>query len=343
MGRNWRGLVIDIERLSAPVTADFPCGADLEYDADFLALEQAMNVKPEQQFGDTIVAATGPDWRQVASMSEALLGRTKDLRVAVSFARAAARLHGVTGYAQALELIRRLCETYWDAVFPLLDAEYGNDPAMRMNALAALAHYDSGLLDLRMAQVAKTRGVQMLVKDVEFALGVSPAPSDTPLMSEIEIGSILRDARQEDAGLLESLINAKATANALQTLLNEKVGSDQSTDLKPVRNLLNAVAKVAAAASGISESAAEAEGGAGNGSGGAAATMVLGELRSREDAVRALDRVCEYLERNEPTNPAPLFIRRAQRLMTMNFVDIIRDMVPDSMTQVETLTGINRE
>jgi type VI secretion system protein ImpA len=333
--------VIDIERLSAPVTADSPCGADLEYDADFLALEQAMQVKPEQQFGDTIVAAAGPDWRQVAGMSEALLGRTKDLRVAVSFTRAAARLHGLTGYLRGLELITRLCETYWDNIFPLLDAEYNNDPAMRMNALAALAHYDSGLLDLRMAQVAKTRGVQMLVKDVEFALGVNPPPADVTPMSEVEIGSILRDAGQEDAGLLESLTNAKTIGNALQTLLNEKVGSDQSVDLKPVRNLLNAVAKVAAAASGVSESADE--GVAGGGATGTPAAMVLGELRSREDAVRALDRVCEYLERHEPTNPAPLFIRRAQRLMAMNFVDIIRDMVPDSMAQVETLTGINRE
>ncbi len=335
--------MIDIERLSAPVTADSPCGADLEYDADFLALEQAIQVKPEQQFGDTIVAAAGPDWRQVASMSEALLGRTKDLRVAVSFTRAAARLHGITGYLRGLELITRLCETYWDSVFPLLDAEYNNDPAMRMNALAALAHYDSGLLDLRMAQVAKTRGVQLLVKDVEFALGVSPVPADVTPMSEVEIGSILRDAAQEDAGLFECLISAKTTGNALQTLLNEKVGSDQSTDLKPMRSLLNAVAKVAATASGVGEGAAETEGGAGGGATGTSAAMVLGELRSREDAVRALDRVCEYLERHEPTNPAPLFIRRAQRLMTMNFVDIIRDMVPDSMAQVETLTGINRE
>ena len=55
----------------------------------------------------------------------------------------------------------------------------------------------------------------------------------------------------------------------------------------------------------------------------------------REDALRALDRVCDFLGRSEPTNPAPLLIRRAQRLMTMPFMDIIRELAPDSTSRVE--------
>jgi type VI secretion system protein ImpA len=49
--------------------------------------------------------------------------------------------------------------------------------------------------------------------------------------------------------------------------------------------------------------------------------------------------VCEFLARNEPTNPAPLLIRRAQRIMTMPFLDIIRELAPDATGQVETITG----
>jgi type VI secretion system protein ImpA len=49
--------------------------------------------------------------------------------------------------------------------------------------------------------------------------------------------------------------------------------------------------------------------------------------------------VCEWLERNEPSNPAPLLIRRSQRLMTKSFIDIIRDLVPDGLSQVEKLAG----
>jgi type VI secretion system protein ImpA len=64
-----------------------------------------------------------------------------------------------------------------------------------------------------------------------------------------------------------------------------------------------------------------------------------GTIASRDDALRMLDRVCEWIERNEPSHPAPLLIRRAQRLMTKSFVEIIRDLAPDGMSQVQMLAG----
>ena len=42
---------------------------------------------------------------------------------------------------------------------------------------------------------------------------------------------------------------------------------------------------------------------------------------------------------NEPTNPAPLLIQRAQRLMKKNFMEIIRDLLPDGLGQIEKLAG----
>jgi type VI secretion system protein ImpA len=34
-------------------------------------------------------------------------------------------------------------------------------------------------------------------------------------------------------------------------------------------------------------------------------------------------------------------LRRAQRLMTMSFVDIVKDMVPDGLEQIERLAGVD--
>ena len=68
-------------------------------------------------------------------------------------------------------------------------------------------------------------------------------------------------------------------------------------------------------------------------------TAMPGELRSREDAVRMLENICEFIERTEPANPAPLFIRRGQRLMTKNFVEIIQDLAPESLNQIKQITG----
>ena len=47
------------------VSADAPCGPNLEYDQEFLALEQAARGKEEQQYGDTVIPAEEPDWVDV--------------------------------------------------------------------------------------------------------------------------------------------------------------------------------------------------------------------------------------------------------------------------------------
>jgi type VI secretion system protein ImpA len=64
-----------------------------------------------------------------------------------------------------------------------------------------------------------------------------------------------------------------------------------------------------------------------------------GPIRSREDALRALDRVIDYLTQAEPGNPAPLLIERAKRLIGVSFLDIIADLAPGALDAIETVTG----
>ena len=37
--------------------------------------------------------------------------------------------------------------------------------------------------------------------------------------------------------------------------------------------------------------------------------------------------------------PIPLFIERCKRLVTMNFNDIVKELVPDAVRQLEVLSG----
>jgi type VI secretion system protein ImpA len=55
--------------------------------------------------------------------------------------------------------------------------------------------------------------------------------------------------------------------------------------------------------------------------------------------VHAIGRICDWIERHEPSNPAPLLLRRAQRLMNKSFLDIVRDLAPNGVDQVEMLAG----
>ena len=72
---------LDLEHLLVPISEDAPCGDDLEYDLQFGEMERAAVGKPEQQFGDTIVPAEDPDWRDLQRACVKLLDRTKDIRV----------------------------------------------------------------------------------------------------------------------------------------------------------------------------------------------------------------------------------------------------------------------
>ena len=67
--------IANIEVLLAPVSADNPCGADLEYgDPAFAALDRATRGKPEQQIGSTIIPAEEPDWKAVGRQAATFSG-----------------------------------------------------------------------------------------------------------------------------------------------------------------------------------------------------------------------------------------------------------------------------
>jgi type VI secretion system protein ImpA len=68
-----------------------------------------------------------------------------------------------------------------------------------------------------------------------------------------------------------------------------------------------------------------------------------GEIASRDDVVRALEKICDYYARHEPSSPLPLLLQRCKRLATMSFIEIVKEMVPDGMSQVEIIAGKREE
>jgi type VI secretion system protein ImpA len=335
--------LIDVDALLAPVSESQPGGPDLEYDADFLALEDAARGKAEQQFGDTIIAAEEPDWRKVQSLALALLARSKDLRVAMHLLRASTQLQGLPAAADGLQLLHGLLSQHWDHVHPLLDADDNNDPTMRLNALAPLADAQAFLADVRKASLISGRA-GVCGRDFELSAGKAQPHEGESVIPPSGLVQALLDAEAAQPGVGAALSGMAATVSAIDTLINERA-SFSGPDFRPLRLLLQTISDVAsqagAATSGAQAdqagdaSAVQAEGGA-----SPAVAAPAGALRTREDAIAALDKVCDWLERNEPSNPAPMLIRRAQRLINMNFLDILREIVPDGVDQFAKLAGV---
>ncbi|MEY4563992.1 MAG: hypothetical protein RLZZ618_3269 [Pseudomonadota bacterium] len=333
---------LPVDQLLAPLSDAAPCGTDLEYDPAFLALEEASRGKAEQQFGDTVIAPEEPDWRVVYEGALALAGRTRDLRLGVLLARSSARLHGLAAFNQALSLIAGLLEHQWDHVFPALDADDNLDPTMRLNALAPLVDGACGLADLRAAQVISGRAA-LTVRQIELSTGKADARSDETVPTPEGVLDALKAGAAQDANLLATLKFTGTELARIDAVLTDKVGN-AGPDLKPLqmlaRWLTNAATQVESQdAEAAADAAADAGGSDTDGAATGSAVSRPGSIRNRDDVVRTLDKVCEWIEKNEPTNPAPLLIRRAQRLMTKSFIDIIRDLAPDGVSQIENIAG----
>lgn len=339
----------DVDALLLPLDETAPCGPpEMEYDEVFRSLTDASKGKPEQQYGDKIIPAEDPDWAKMRTLALRLFERTRDLRVALHLIRASLRLQGLGALSDGLALVTGLLERHWAHVYPLLDAEDGDDPTERLNALAPLTDLMSVLADVRAARVPGDRS-GVTGRMIELASGKVVAGPDERLPSAAALVPVLQAGEAAEPGFVARLTGLPAQVAQLDALLNERVGT-ASPEFKPLRLLVRAIADVAAGAAGSVaapvEAVAAAPVPAGAWPAAAAAVGVVvapapGQIASRDDAIRTLERVCEWIERHEPSHPAPLLIKRAQRLMTKNFFEIIRDLAPDGLDSVEKIAGLS--
>jgi type VI secretion system protein ImpA len=68
--------------------------------------------------------------------------------------------------------------------------------------------------------------------------------------------------------------------------------------------------------------------------------MAVGIVRTRQEAIAALDAVAEYFKRAEPSSPVPIFIDRAKRLVSKNFLEVLADIVPTAVPQAREAGGL---
>lgn len=332
-----------VETLLTPISEASPCGEDLEYDPAFIALEAVARGKPEQQFGDTLIPAVEPEWPQVSEQAQALLRRSKDVRPGVLLLRAATRLQGLDGFTLGMQLLTELAETYWEKLHPALDADDGDDPTMRLNALAPLSDELLLVRDLLDAHIGSARSVGALrVRDVAVARNAFPSTEHSYSPAQVD-GALQEIAAERPEALARMQAIAPAVAR-LQKLLSERSGRSDAVDFSRLRGVGQALQQAARALAGDASTATEAPPatdvpGSHALPAGSQPLAVRGDIQTRQEAIQMLDRVIAYLEHAEPGNPAPLLIERAKKLIGVSFLDIIANLAPDAMSAIENVTG----
>jgi type VI secretion system protein ImpA len=330
--------------LATPMAGADPSGPNLEYDPDFLALERAQQGRAEQVIGDAVNPGEEPNWPDVRDRAAALFVRTRDLRVAMSMTRALLQTDGFTGLATGLGIIRTLLADQWGTVHPQLDAEDHDDPTSRINSLMGLTATDGLLKTLRESPVVSSATLgRFSLRDIRIAHGKQPVPAGVTAPPLLQINAAFRDAALPSLESTTAAVSSALGAGlAINDLLTDKVGA-QAPELKPLLDDLTELNGLLAeqlrnrgilGTQAVAETTAPVV---------AAPSLAMnGEIATRADVVRQLERICEYYQRHEPSSPIPLLLQRARRLVSKDFMTIIRDLAPSGLAEAESIGGIER-
>ena len=342
---------LDFGALLQDLSPGEPCGKNLEDAPEFRILEQKAEGTPERQLGDRIEPAQEPDWNEVRGLAVELSSRTRDLRVLMILTRALLATEGLAGLADGLSLTVGALQNHWETVHPQLDPDDGYDPTQRINILEALNSYDALIRWLIRTPLVESRVLgRFSLRDVQLATGKLKALPGEPTAPQ----SAAVDAAFLDCELTDLTASHEAATRGLdelgklESILTDRVGASQAPNFDPLRSVLREIAAVlrerlnergALPLDQAVREAAPSELPPASPTGAPVFQGQPGAIGSRQDVARVLDLLCDYYARCEPSSPIPLLLQRAKRLVHMDFLEIIRDLAPDGLAQVEVIRG----
>lgn len=335
-----------VESLLEPISAENPCGDDIGYDPQFIGLDTLLQGRPETQFA----SAEEPDWKAVMERCLELSGRSKDLRVAVRLTLAWMKTEGLPGFRNGLLVIKGMIERYWEPLFPRLDPDDGNDPLERVNILSSLATPAGTFGDplqvlARLRQAPLSDSPQMgkiSMADVDRSVSGAAPEGVSPISPSQVEGAFRSTPPDKLREIYESITGAQAAVKEIDDLLTKTVGSSRAMAFDSLASILKELQKATAPFAVPNESADAVPGESSEVSGEVtpSGAGISGSVRSRQDVIRVLNQICDFYKRTEPSSPVPLILQRARRLVDMDFVQLLNDLAPESLTQINVIAGI---
>lgn len=347
------------ERLLQPLSEATPCGRSLEYTPLLTAFDAYRLFGQPTEIGTRPInkpddPAQPPPWEELIDRSLAALEQSKDLRLLAYLAAGLVRREGVIAFCEVLQVAAAWLESWFDAVYPLAE----EDLFRRTNALNYFVDRLAIVDALRRAPLATQHPTgPVSLRLLELAKGVLPVgKADPPPPNEAELQAVfaatplseLEELLSAVTGAVDALqrIDATMTAAAGVNALADFDGRDDKErgvslrhQLQRIQEVVRAALKshpqaLVQAAKAPAADAAPPE---------ASPVATVGPVRSRQDAIRALDAVATYFVQAEPTSPVPIFIERAKRLVSKSFFEALEDIVPDALNAARLAGGVREE
>ena len=331
-----------------PISAAQPTGIDIEYDARFIDIQTLVEGKPEQQYGEVIIEAEPPDWNTVEKLSRQILSEAKDIRVFCFYTQALTANYGIMGFKKGCEIIYANVDKYWEELYPKLVDEDGDVDAFYRSGSIGLLLAETGIIQqLNEANIIYSLGKKSYFKVKAVAsILINNEDGSYPGGKEKLIEDIKVAFENEQQELL-------ALKDSLDLILNiEKIFGDNIKDFhlnfsaikKPLEVIASLLVKQTTSEESIENISS-------NSTVGTALDQALTKsvvniqslydinIKDRNDVKIVLDKLNLYFRLREPSHPAPLFIERLQKLMDMSFYDLLKNISPSSLNDLDLIIG----
>ena len=362
---------MDVEELLEPISDEMPCGEE----GSLFALEEIVKEQGAGIVAGAEMEATEPNWAELYEQSESHFKECKHLRTAIFLTLAAMKRSGVTGFRDGLALIKGLIERYWDTMYPELDPDESmGDPDGWMERenilndmsapLATVGDTMKFLHRLRETPLTNSRQLgRFSLKDIQAAMAAGSGDeegegeegdSSVPKMSLIQ-GAFEDTDQDEIEAMYTALTESSELLDGIREALSEKLSQSIPPTFENIASMLQDMTKplhkeldrrgffdeddFGEDEFGSGEDGEEASGGDSDSGSSRRGDMASAGINSREDVLKAFGLIYKYYSKNEPSSPVPLIMKRAERLITANFYDIISDLSPSAVSEIESITG----
>jgi type VI secretion system protein ImpA len=333
--------MLDFETLTKPVSADDPCGPDLDSEGNVQYLNffaGAETMLPVSYFD--VVRPTGErgrfdpkafDFETQFAAAAPLLARTRDLRLTVLLAKLSILNRDLPSFSACLRAIAFLLEEQWDTVHPR--GEDG-DFSYRSVTIESIDVLPTVVNPLQFLPLIENRRYGVVTfRAYQIAKGhLSPSGE-----GDLDIATIERIVSETDLDALKAVdasISELAKIIALiKKVWREKADSAPSLAFEKLSGVVDEIGRwLTEVIRQRDPSAVEANPEAAVSADGEPASLQQNadfqRITSSVVAAAALNAVAAYFARSEPSSPALLLVRQALAMVGKSFVEAIRMMVP---------------
>jgi type VI secretion system protein ImpA len=339
--------------LLEPISPEEPCGKSLE-DTDALNLLDSFQIfgqttlepekvapgeKPAPARKEARKSDRPPNWGEIQDLAVEMLGWSKDLRILAHLAAAVLRTEGPRPFFQLVHVGSEWLKAYWDQVYPRIE----DDAIFRRNALNCLTDRPAVIDGLRRAPLVISRQHgRISFRDLEVAAGSAQPIDDQPGPGEAQISAAFAELPIDDLRALRSgVAEAEADLRAIDEKVRGEAGIEAAPEFDPLLATLKQLGAALQTQLASHPAASPADAGVADGDGAAGGgAIAVGAIRSRQDAIRALDAAAEFFRRNEPSSPVPLLVDRAKRLIAKDFLEVLADVAPEALASAKAAGGI---